>query len=380
MNASEPTTPRRPHPLAIILISRLGVLLIASVALVALPVRDGSQFGRFAPENVLVDGLVRWDSFWYASVATEGYENPNLAVQRREAFFPGFPMLIWVVNRVIPSPFISGLIVSNVCFVVAAWLFHRWALPHLGDDGALLALALLCAYPMTFYFNAMYSESVFLLGAVGAFYFAERERWLPAALLAAVCGATRLVGVLVMPGLVLLYLHSIGYDPRKIRLNVLWLVLGAGGTLGYMAYLWWYTGNPLEFAVAAQQGWPPAYDFVRLGNTASMFFSPGSFFSGDYPFHEVTNMLFGAVAFVTVLFIWRVLPFPYTMWAFLTLLVSASHWYNLGRYMMVVFPLYAVWAGALLPRPLLRGGVLYLCVMLSSLFTAVWALWYEVAW
>ena len=64
---------------------------------------------------------------------------------------------------------------------------------------------------------------------------------------AAISGATREVGVLTMLGLAILYLEQIGFAWRKIRLNILWILLGAIGIVGYMAFLWLRFGNPLQF-------------------------------------------------------------------------------------------------------------------------------------
>ena len=57
-----------------------------------------------------------------------------------------------------------------------------------GAHAAATAPLLLAAYPFAVFFNAPYTEALFLLGAVGAFYHFHRERWVAASLFGLLVG------------------------------------------------------------------------------------------------------------------------------------------------------------------------------------------------
>ena len=92
-----------------------------------------------------------------------------------------------------------------------------------GADAASRCVLLLSVFPFSFYFSAVYSESLFLLLAVAALFLGEQGRWAGASVCALLCGATRAPGLALVLALGLLYLERIRYDVRKIRPDVLGL-------------------------------------------------------------------------------------------------------------------------------------------------------------
>jgi len=61
-------------------------------------------------------------------------------------------------------------------------------------SGVGVPLWLLAAFPFAYFFGALYTESLFLLLALLAFYAIERQKWGLAACMAFVAGATRPTG------------------------------------------------------------------------------------------------------------------------------------------------------------------------------------------
>ena len=68
-----------------------------------------------------------------------------------------------------------------VAFAWAADYLWRLARDTIGEPRAPAAVALLAAYPFAVFFSAPYTESLFLLGAVAAFYHFRRDEWRAAA-------------------------------------------------------------------------------------------------------------------------------------------------------------------------------------------------------
>ena len=67
--------------------------------------------------------------------------------------------------------------VSLAAFLAALFLLHRLTELELGRRLARPTLLLLAVFPAAVYFGAPYSESLFLLLAVGAFYAARSGSW-----------------------------------------------------------------------------------------------------------------------------------------------------------------------------------------------------------
>ena len=65
-------------------------------------------------------------------------------------FLPLYPYLVRGLNFIVDNYLVSGLIVSNLCWVFAAYLFYELALMDTDKKGALRALKYLCILPASF--------------------------------------------------------------------------------------------------------------------------------------------------------------------------------------------------------------------------------------
>src|SRR4029077_16279454 len=99
-------------------------------------------------------------------------------------------------------------------------------------------------------FAMAYSESLFLLFAVGAFLAAERGRWVLMALAPRGAPSTGLPGVLLLVPLAIL----IWDRPVTSRSTLGWLLAGPLALAAFCAYQWAALGDPLAF-LTAQQAW-----------------------------------------------------------------------------------------------------------------------------
>jgi hypothetical protein len=149
---------------------------------------------------------------------------------------------------------VAGLLVTNLALLGASFLLYRLAAEELGPTVAERSVWYLLIFPASFFGSAIYSESLFLLGAVGALYLARRGAWALAALAAFGAGFTRFVGVVVAPMLLLEWWTQRRRQPRDLRPP--WSALLAAvsplfATGAYMLYLWRSFGDPLAFAHAS---------------------------------------------------------------------------------------------------------------------------------
>ncbi len=167
------------------------------------PIREPIVF----PGDAVLEGWVRFDGGWYHSIVTIGYFSKP-GGQSSIAFFPGYPLLMAAVSRVIGDVYLAGIVVTLVCGLAAAIVFYRWCSARSSPQKARTALALMLVFPYAWYlYGAVYADALFVLGALGAFYLLEKDRPVLAGLVAAVATATRPVGIAMVVGLVAVLLE-----------------------------------------------------------------------------------------------------------------------------------------------------------------------------
>lgn len=347
--------------------NRLGLIAFVYGGLALLPTLNPEvPFWRAFPDNLFFDGWARWDSGWYRDIALQGYTNlaVNIQGQRDTAFFPLFPLTVRLVQAVVPNVYAAGLLVSFVAALVAVLVFYRLTATKFGADVARAGLIAWLVFPFSFYLTAMYSESLFVLLAVSAFYNAEKKRWLAAALCAALAGATRVVGVITGLGVLLLYLDQIRYDRRQIRSDILWLLLCPAGLIAHMLFLWRRFGDPFVF-IASQnaEGWSGSWSLMRE-------------FAGHIPLNTLIHLAFLVPTLFLLVAYWRRLTLPYAVWSAVTLAISLSAWKVTGRMLVPIFPLFIAAGSFLTDRPKWREPVIYASTLLLALFSFLFSHWF----
>ncbi|MDP9317096.1 MAG: hypothetical protein M3R24_40625, partial [Chloroflexota bacterium] len=103
-------------------ITRLMIFLLIFVSQITIPLRPGpGQLFYADPNNIMLDGLIRWDSWSYASIIGRGYSlgNPETGALPTVPFFPVYPLLVQLVAGVIGNIFVAGVLVSNIAFLIA---------------------------------------------------------------------------------------------------------------------------------------------------------------------------------------------------------------------------------------------------------------------
>ena len=234
----------RRTPLEIFVWSRAATWLLAVAALLALvPERDSDAVARADP-NVIdelgyaTDVWARWDSYWFLRIAENGYDDTAST-----AFYPLYPALVGVLGRVFADHYVvAGIVVSLAACAAAFGLLYRLALERFPEDVAARSVAFLAVFPTAFFLQAVYSEALFLALALGAFLYAERGRFGPAAALTALAILTRPTGLALVPALLFLAWRS----PARGRALV--YVAATPGVLGlYALLLWQQFGKPLAF-------------------------------------------------------------------------------------------------------------------------------------
>jgi len=199
----------------------------------------------------------------------DGYKwDPEVTGQQNIAFMPALPMLMRFGGRLIGGhPLWAGQVLVLAACLWAFVYVYRLARSALGDaDRAAWAVALLAAYPFAVFYSAVYTESIFLLCAAGAFYHVGRGEYLRTAAFALLCGFARPNGFLLAVPIALAALWpaasaawlggGIGRGSRlagALRASLPAMTAASAAVLGvlvFSAFIYSMTGRPFAWLEA----------------------------------------------------------------------------------------------------------------------------------
>lgn len=200
--------------------------------------------------------LARLDSYWYSTIAVEGYEWKADGGRHNVGFFPLYPAILSTIYRAIGiHPFLSGSVVS----ILALLLGVRLAAELAGEEGfdPRFAVGAMLLFPVSFFLVAVYSESLFLLFSAGCLLALRRGRPARAAAFGFFAGLTRPMGFLL--ALAILWGGLDRARKTASRKTLLaWLAASAGPPAGagaYAVYLWFRFGSPLVYLQTQSVSW-----------------------------------------------------------------------------------------------------------------------------
>ena len=364
--------PPPPHPATVrssvwltLIGTRLPVLLLGALAVTLIgtvPAPTAEALWRVSP-NELVNLQARWDTDFYYHIATTGYQwDRSVFLHQNVVFFPLYPLLMrWGGALLGGHPLLAGTIVSLAAFAGAIVLLYRLAALELGEDKAWPVILLVSTYPFALFYSVVYTESLFLLLTVGAFYAMRRRHLLLAALCGVAAGLARPNGFwLALP---LLWLavsapssapddatspHSWWRDRRRVA-AVLVALAPLAGTAIFSAYLYGRFGDALAW-MHGQAAWGmpllgrgPAPDPVRTAEDLRVKVSEVLVYVGD-----ITAFFWAATSILPVT---RRLGIAYGLWIAVNIFppVAAHLFISLGRFTAVLFPLF-FWLALVVPR------------------------------
>ena len=366
-------------PLFVFLVTRLGIAAIGYVSVSVIPDAQATIYHLRGTDNRLLDIFgSRWDTGFYVSIAEEGYRYEEVELPS-VAFFPLLPMLMRLLTPVVGDAAVAGILISNLALLAATIVLYRLVLEEWDASVAERAVWYLSIFPASVFGSAIYTESLFLLTAVGATYLARHRHWVWAGVTGVAAALTRLHGVLVVTLIAGEWWRQ-RRNPAAVRPPLVALAAAAVaplGTLAYMLYCRHAFGNPFAFATAAS-AWgrvprPPFTTMAEVVQTPAGGWASG-LLAGTV---HVDNWIDLSAVLLFLLIGCALLALG--RWGeglFVVLGVSLSFGSGLlmsqRRYMWVLFPafvLLGVWG----ERPWLDRTITLLSVLGLALFTALFA-------
>ena len=334
---------------------------------------------------------LRWDAGWYLQIAENGYDyipEAGADAQQNIVFFPAYPMATRVVALLLghhQAAFVAaGMIVSLTAFLFALAYLYAFARDELGEDRAPIALWLIAAYPFALFFGAIYTESLFMLAALGAFHHFRRREFVRAGLWGLAIGLTRPNGALLSVPLMLLALAP--WLPQALaggRAALSWRAgcseapasgsqartfqssdrlfdaapacaaasMSAVGVLLYSAYIWRLTGHPFAWA-SGHAAWGRHYrSLTQLFETRAGEISHAGLYAyvARSPY-DLLNVLGAVFVLAAVWPVWRRFGIAFAVFILINILppLATGGFLSAGRLSSVLFPAF-VWLAGVVP-------------------------------
>ena len=196
---------------------------------------------------LLSKNLSLYDSIHYINIAKYGYIEKGLY-----AFFPLYPILIRILHVIIPSYYISGIILSNIFSLISTFVIY-----HLVDNKKhkMKAVILFLFSPILPYTTIIYTESLYLLLTLLSYLFYKKKNYLISGILVGLSMLTRNTGIILLGAYGLdLLIKTIKKENtinNIIKLSIPAILIGSL----FSIYLYIKTNNPFMYIIVQKTEW-----------------------------------------------------------------------------------------------------------------------------
>jgi len=325
-------------------------------------------------EQLLLEVWQRWDVVHYQRIAAQGYTDDESSV-----FPPLLPALMRLLGHLLGGDYLlAGMVISNLAFALALLVLYELARLDHGEVVARKATLYLAIFPTAFFLLMPYSESLFLVFVLLAFYAGRHRHWVAASVAAAMASMTKLEGLVLILPLAYEYFEHIRFDLSRAGWLAMLLPLAS---LPPIAFMWFRSvaGYP-SLPSVLRDYWhsfvgAPWHNFANLaGRLSSQTLSANDALDAliTIPF-----LLFTLAAFPRM-------RRSYALYTAATMLVILSVVYpplplmNLPRHILLLFPTF-IFMATLGSRPNVHRCIVYASTSLLILLTGMFVQWFWVA-
>lgn len=325
--------------------------------------------------------FANFDGVHYITIARVGYWFPNFA------FFPLYPILINIFYRVTQiSHLQAAIFLSHFFLVVGVVYFYKIVRLDYKKEIADRAVFLLFAFPLSFFYGAVYTDSLYFFLATASFYYARKGSWKKAGIFGFFAGLSRLVGIVLFVSLCIEWLlqnkkkyastkklvkdffktaYGLLLIPCAIVLYGLYLQIGFGDFFLFSKSMVVWGQSDITFPLQTLY----RYGKILLLSEYSLSYARAVF--------ELTATIF---YFYLTLKTIKV-RLSYAVFVFLTLIIipfTGTLW-GMPRYALHIFPLFLTLALLLTNRKFLFRVVVVIFFLLQGVLVALFTRGYFVA-
>lgn len=337
----------------------LAIYMIGFFGFVNLP--HSTQFGFD-----FLESLGNWDGSHFLEIAESGYK-----IYYQYAFFPLYPLLIKLVSYFTKDLLIAALLISISTSLAALIILEKLVRLYFDKETASHTIIYLLVFPTAFFFTTVYSEGLFLLLSVLAFYAFKKKNNVLCLFATILASLTRLAAIAIIAALFYEIVKK-GIDRKN------WiLLLSPVGFILYCLYLLWQTGDALAF-ISAESNWQRSLTipFFSLIESIKKLSSPAFFIFNMSTFFDLAAIVFGIGM---ILRSFRFLPRIFSIYGLISILIPimTSNLMSAPRFLLPVFPIFILIA-KIKNKNVLFAYILF-SIMLLAIFTILFLNGYWVA-
>ncbi|MCJ7667445.1 MAG: hypothetical protein MUP04_04030, partial [Anaerolineae bacterium] len=260
-----------------------------------------------------------------------------------------------------------------LAYIGLLFYLYRLTTSLFEEETARRTVVYFAIFPTAFFFLAGYTESLFLLLTLAAFWYAHQKRWWLAGFLGFRASLTRLQGVILILPLLYFYFKS----ERRVRpaLLALFLIpLGAASFLFYLNSLGASLFNVYQSHLHAQFVLP----WDNIIATVQNILSP------EGTFIDIVNLIMTFIFLAMTITSFRAMPLSYSLYMALTIFVlllrrtTAQPLVSMSRYVLTLFPAFMLW-GLRGKNPWVNRLIVYPSIALLIYLCGQFAIWGWVA-
>ena len=263
-----------------------------------------SQNGKPYLIEPFMNGQVSWDSEFYLSIATVGYDDPDVRrvdipipgqapLSMNYAFYPFYPLVMRVVAAPlrlfgltpIATSTLAGVIVALLGTLAGVLALADLTRDELGEAGGWRTAFYFLIFPSAFFLAQVYTEGLFAGLAFGCLALLHRRKLAWAAVLACLATWTRAVGIVLIVPLFItwaqetelgsVYLEGV---PTRKWVRGLWVLAPIGAYLIWHQVLgaqlglvdeYWFGRGVLDLDKVFV-GWQRAWEAIFMGDNPQM--------------------------------------------------------------------------------------------------------------
>ncbi len=207
-------------------------------------------FSTFVPEvsgyiydhtsiSTFLSSWANFDGVHYLNIALKGYTTEM-------RFFPLYPLLVKILSWWSDKDtvfFYIAFITSHLLLLLGLFQYYRLIRLDYREKTTWLTIICILIFPTSFFFGSIYSESLFLFLVISSLYYARTKNWYLAGLMAAFASATRVVGLILLPVLIIEFMQT----KKKSFVQGIPILLAPLGFIFYSIYCFIMWKNPLLF-------------------------------------------------------------------------------------------------------------------------------------
>jgi len=222
------------HVVLAFVVSRSALVLVA----LAVGFLRGGESG--------LSPLLHWDFVWYSEISAHGFGVTRDGGQTGWPFFPVLPVVLWLGRYFGLPTGLVGLLAVHAGFFLALWGIHHLTRRHFGEPTADLAVWGAALFPASASFSLVYPDPLAMAASVWAFAAVEQFKDGAASGLGAVATLLRPNGIITS--------IALAWSVRSWRRATAILLPSVLALVGWMALLWHWSGDPLQW-VHAKTAW-----------------------------------------------------------------------------------------------------------------------------